>query len=58
MKHIFFMKVYFNNHIVINFTSRKKVGSSGYETKHYSTSVSCVRIDVVDQSAKYKKIIA
>jgi len=52
------MRVYFNNRIVIYFTSRKKVVSSGYETKHYSTNASCVHIDDVDQSAKYKKILA
>lgn len=41
-----------------NFTSRKKVECSGYETKHYSISASCVRIDVEDQSANHKKILA
>lgn len=40
------------NCIVNNFTSRKKVVNSGYETKHDSISGDCARNDDVDQSKK------
>lgn len=42
----------------VNFTSRKKVVNSGYETKHHSISADCVHNGDVDQSEKHKGILA
>ena len=41
--------------ISVLFTSRRKVGSSRYGTRHHNTSVDCVHSDGVDQSIQHKE---